>query len=201
MSDTITHPELVAALVKPGNDILAGLTAESADLWHAATGVAGEGTEICLAFLNFAIEGTLDKENLVEELGDMEFYLQQLRVNVGIERDELEGTDAEFLFSPEPVEMGKDRLVACRGERDLRQDASPLGQRQEPLVGMAQPLRVLLAHDDRHLEPGGRLEQEAGAGDDGLGAGNGRGQTGLDVDDEKKAPMTIEQHGRPRPWL
>ena len=113
MSDTITHPELVAALVKPGNDILAGLTAESADLWHAATGVAGEGTEICLAFLNFAIEGTLDKENLVEELGDMEFYLQQLRTNVGIERDELEGTDAEFLFSPEPVEMGSIVAVAA----------------------------------------------------------------------------------------
>jgi hypothetical protein len=109
----ITHPELVAALVKPGNDILAGLTASTTDLWHAATGIAGEGTEICLALLNFAFEGTLDSENLLEELGDMEFYMQQLRENLGITREDVEQTEGEFLFSAQPVEMAGIVAVAA----------------------------------------------------------------------------------------
>lgn len=113
MSQTITHPELVAALVKPGADILAGLTAETADLWHAATGIAGEGTELCMCLLNFAFEGTLDMENLVEELGDIEFYLQQLRTNLGVTREEILEAETEFLFSAEPVEMAGIVAVAA----------------------------------------------------------------------------------------
>ena len=113
MTQPITHPELVAALVKPGSDILAGLTDTTTDLWHAATGIAGEGTEICLALLNFAFEGSLDEANLIEELGDMEFYLQQLRTNVGITREDVEKTEAEFLFSPQPVEMAGIVAVAA----------------------------------------------------------------------------------------
>lgn len=30
----------------------------------------------------------LDRENVVEELGDLEFYMEQLRQNVGITREE-----------------------------------------------------------------------------------------------------------------
>ena len=110
---TITHPELVRALAKPGAAILDGLTPAMADLWHAATGVATETSELCEALLNFHNSRELDMENLVEELGDTEFYLQQLRTNLGVTRDEVLDSNGEFIYSPEPIEMAA--IVAVAG--------------------------------------------------------------------------------------
>lgn len=103
--EQITHPELVKALAKPGAAIVDSLTSERADLWHAATGVAGEATEICEALLTYASGELLDLENLIEELGDMEFYLQQLRSNVGIPYDELFMHEFDFSYSEDPAVM------------------------------------------------------------------------------------------------
>lgn len=76
----ITHPALVAALVKPGPDIVAQMTPDKADLWHAATGVAGEAGELLDAIKKVAIYNKpLDVDNVIEELGDLEFYMEQLR--------------------------------------------------------------------------------------------------------------------------
>lgn len=84
---TITHPELVAALVKPGATIAAEMTAAEADLWHGATGVAGETTEILEAVLAAELsDELLDMDNMLEELGDVEFYVEQVRQNLGINR-------------------------------------------------------------------------------------------------------------------
>ena len=78
----ITHPQLVAALVKPPIDIIATLSQYSTDLWHGATGVAGEAGEL----LEMVSGGIIDIENLVEELGDLEFYMEQIRQRTGINR-------------------------------------------------------------------------------------------------------------------
>lgn len=91
MTDTtITHPELVAALLKPGAAITSSLTDSLADLWHNGTGVAGEAGEILAALYPDDEEptGVLDRENVVEELGDLEFYLEGIRQNRGIDREE-----------------------------------------------------------------------------------------------------------------
>jgi hypothetical protein len=37
MNTTITHPELVTALVKSGQDIIDSLTPEKAHVWHMST--------------------------------------------------------------------------------------------------------------------------------------------------------------------
>jgi len=86
---TITHPELVSALVKPGATIAAQMTATEADLWHGATGAAGETTEILEAVVESELtDELLDMDNMLEELGDMEFYIEQVRQNLGISRDD-----------------------------------------------------------------------------------------------------------------
>jgi NTP pyrophosphatase (non-canonical NTP hydrolase) len=86
---TITHPELVKALLKPGSEIAANITPQEADLWHNATGVAGETGEILEAVMSATMNDlTLDHENMVEELGDLAFYLEGFRQNLGIDRDE-----------------------------------------------------------------------------------------------------------------
>lgn len=72
------HRRMVATLAKPGVAIKASLSPESCDLWHHATGAMTEATEL-LAYT--------DRENLVEELGDLEFYLVGVALNVGVTRD------------------------------------------------------------------------------------------------------------------
>lgn len=83
-----THPELVEALAKPGEDILASLTPEKCHLWHMASCIPGEGGELFDAVKRYVIYGKeLDMDNVIEELGDLEFYLEGLRSSLGISRE------------------------------------------------------------------------------------------------------------------
>lgn len=79
----ITHPEMVAALVKPGAAILDTLDPAKVDLLHMVVGVAGEAGEILECYERSTV-GSLDRVNMVEELGDIEFYLEGVRQNLGI---------------------------------------------------------------------------------------------------------------------
>lgn len=88
---TITHPELVKALAKPGADIAVSLMPQAADLWHHATGVAGECGELLEALIHGPQE--LDRINLIEELGDLEFYMEGMRQNIRITRQEVFAED------------------------------------------------------------------------------------------------------------
>lgn len=93
-SQSITHngidfSVMVSALVKPGQQIIDSLTPEKADLWHMATGVAGEAGELLDAIKKHVVYNKeLDRENVIEELGDLEFYMEKLRQNLGITREE-----------------------------------------------------------------------------------------------------------------
>lgn len=80
---TITHTQLVAALVKPPAAIIDWLTPFTADIWHGATGVAGEGGELLEAIL-FRKNGEYDRVNIREELGDLYFYIEQLVQRTGL---------------------------------------------------------------------------------------------------------------------
>lgn len=87
MSD-ITHPELVKALVKPPEAIAPQLTDHKIDLIHAVMGITGEAGELLDAVKKFVIyDKPLDADNVIEELGDMEFYMEQLRQRLGITRE------------------------------------------------------------------------------------------------------------------
>lgn len=86
---SIKHNEMVAALAKPGADIVATLSPESAHLLHMAVGVSGEAGELLDAIKKSAIYNKpLDRENVIEELGDLEFYMEGLRQGLGITREE-----------------------------------------------------------------------------------------------------------------
>lgn len=84
----ITHPEMVAQLAKPGADIVAQLKPNSAHLLHMAIGVSGEAGEILEAVIDCESFEEVDKENITEELGDMEFYLEGFRQRMGIKRED-----------------------------------------------------------------------------------------------------------------
>lgn len=83
------HHDLVAALAKPGADIVAELTADQAHILHMAIGVSGEAGELLDAVKKATIyQKPIDRENVVEELGDLEFYMEGLRQGLGITREE-----------------------------------------------------------------------------------------------------------------
>lgn len=74
------HAEMVAALVKPGEAIIQSLTPLKAHLWHMTSCVMGEVAELVQASI------ADDNENFVEELGDIEFYLEGIRAPLHITR-------------------------------------------------------------------------------------------------------------------
>lgn len=83
------HTRLVADLVKPPEAILRELTPAAVDVLHAAVGIATEAGELLDAAKKYAIYGQpLDRVNVIEELGDLEFYMEQLRQATGITRAE-----------------------------------------------------------------------------------------------------------------
>lgn len=65
------HSELVSALAKDGAEILQSLTPEKCHLLHMAVGISGEASELLGANVD-------DMDNIIEELGDIEFYLEGL---------------------------------------------------------------------------------------------------------------------------
>jgi NTP pyrophosphatase (non-canonical NTP hydrolase) len=85
----ITHPELVERLAKPGGDILAALTPADCHLLHMGVGVCGEAGELMDAIKKQTIyRKELDRANVIEELGDLEFYMQGIRAALDITREE-----------------------------------------------------------------------------------------------------------------
>ena len=83
------HKQLVKALVKPGYKILPELTLNDAHLLHMCMGVMGEIGELIDAVKKSIIyQKPLDLENVVEEFGDIEFYLEGLRQGLNIDREE-----------------------------------------------------------------------------------------------------------------
>ncbi len=85
----IVYSEMVAALAKPGEKIASELTGEDAHLIHMAIGISGESGELLDAIKKRAVyRKELDRENVIEELGDLEFYMEGLRQGLGITRDQ-----------------------------------------------------------------------------------------------------------------
>lgn len=85
----MTHSDLVSKLAKSGETIASEMTAENAHLLHMILGAAGETGELLDAIKKTVIyQKPLDIENVVEELGDVEFYLEGLRQGLGITREQ-----------------------------------------------------------------------------------------------------------------
>ena len=83
------HAKLVAVLAKPGQVIADEMTGFDAHLIHMAVGVSGEAGELLDAIKKRVIyRKPLDRENVIEELGDLEFYLEGLRQSLEITREE-----------------------------------------------------------------------------------------------------------------
>ena len=83
------YEEFVTSLVKDGHKIKQELTGNECHTIHMVMGISGEVGELLDAVKKSVIyRKQLDRVNVIEELGDIEFYLEGFRQSVGISRDE-----------------------------------------------------------------------------------------------------------------
>ena len=75
--DKVPYSLFVETLCKPGFQVLVDMKPADAHLVHMAMGVAGEAGELLDAIKKAAIyRKPLDRENVLEECGDLLFYIQ-----------------------------------------------------------------------------------------------------------------------------
>lgn len=85
----VNHPDMVKALAKDGNLIADEMSGVNAHMLHMAVGISGESGELLDAIKKAVIyQKPLDRVNVIEELGDLEFYMEGLRQGLGITREE-----------------------------------------------------------------------------------------------------------------
>lgn len=94
----IDYDEMVATLVKPGKDIKATLTDNDCHALHMAVGISGEAGELLDAVKRAVIyRKPLDRENVIEEIGDLLFYITGLCQGYGITIDECKEANIQKL--------------------------------------------------------------------------------------------------------
>lgn len=90
MSARNDYADFVASLTKSGETILDELTPHDASMLHLALGVCGEAGELADAIKKAAIyRKPIDLENILEELGDIEFYLEAIRQAYSMSRADI----------------------------------------------------------------------------------------------------------------
>lgn len=110
----MNHPSLVSALCKDGQEIKDTLTALDCHLLHMLIGLQGEVGELTDAIKKAIIyRKPIDLENVNEELGDIEFYLEGLRQALNTTREITLHLNIEKL-TKRYGEKYSDRLAALR---------------------------------------------------------------------------------------
>jgi NTP pyrophosphatase (non-canonical NTP hydrolase) len=82
------YSKFVKSRAKPSSDVVETFDASKAGLAHAILGIAGEAGELLDAIKKVVIyDKELDIDNIVEELGDIEFYMELLRQELDLTRE------------------------------------------------------------------------------------------------------------------
>lgn len=95
------------------------------DLLHAAVGISGEAGELLDAVKkNWAYGKPLDRANVIEELGDLEFYCCAMRMLAGVTRQEVLQANADKLA----VRYGNsysDAAAIARADKSVEEHIPP----------------------------------------------------------------------------
>lgn len=105
--EVIRYDDFVARLMKPDTDPMTAL--------HIGVGIAGEVFELDSPFSKWAWSGGMEAEHLVEEFGDVEWYLQAAQNFYGVTNvDAFVAVDR--LVSVTAIEAGWETLMANTGK-------------------------------------------------------------------------------------
>lgn len=85
-----TYSGFVASKVKSPDEIIKELNHSKAELIHYSMGIASEAGELLDAVKKHTMYNKeLDRDNVIEELGDLEFYMQAMRLVLGVTREQV----------------------------------------------------------------------------------------------------------------
>src|SRR6187399_1906676 len=127
---TVIYGEMVKALAKSGEDILKSLTPEKCEMWHHASCIQGEAGELFDAVKKHIIYNKIlevaDLTNVIEELGDLEFYMEGLRQAFNVTRQQTLDHNASKLskryqgaYSDQAAQVRADKEVPPREYKTL----------------------------------------------------------------------------------
>ena len=85
----IVFEDMVGALCKPGSDIKQELSEQDCHVLHMCVGLAGEVGEVLDALKKSIIyRKELDRANLIEEIGDVFYFIEGILQAYGITREQ-----------------------------------------------------------------------------------------------------------------
>lgn len=114
------------------------LPTEREELTHAVFGIAGEVGELVDAIKKHLFYGKqLDISNVVEELGDIEYYLQALRLNLKLSRTNILEMNIKKLEKRYPGRVFSNEAALARADKtptvvDVSNITLPASLRHEP---------------------------------------------------------------------
>lgn len=112
------HANMVLKLTKPGNEILSSLDAVKVNILHMTIGISGEAGELLDAVKKHVIYNKpLDRENMLEELGDLEYYMEGLRQCLGATREEIVALNIAKLSKRYPGLSYSDAAAQARADK------------------------------------------------------------------------------------
>lgn len=108
------YPDMVQSLFKT-----TGMDQKAEAMLHAAVGIAGEAGELLDAIKKvWAYGKPLDMEGVVEELGDLEFYLEALRQQIQVAREHVLQANQEKLAKRYPDGVYSDLHAQSRLDKE-----------------------------------------------------------------------------------
>lgn len=109
----IAYSDFVSERSKPGAYVIADLSPAKAHLLHMALGVSGEAGELVDAIKKHAIYGkSLDQQNVIEECGDLLFYIQGILNELNLTISEVMDMNVRKLSQRYPVAYSNDLAIA-----------------------------------------------------------------------------------------
>lgn len=111
---------MVYSLFKPGEDILSSLTDLDCRLIHAILGITGEAGELLDVIKRAVIyRKEIDVQHAIEELGDIEFYLEALRQDLHITRQKCLDANIDKLGIRYPNWKYTDTSAKARADKEV----------------------------------------------------------------------------------
>lgn len=135
----LAHSQMVTDLVKHGEDILTSLTPEKCNDIHMAMGISGEAGELLDAIKKYTIYNKpIDLENVVEELGDLEFYMEGIRQSLGITREQTLAANTKKLLTGKNARYSSGSYSDKQAqERADKKEAAPVKKPKLLIMGHA----------------------------------------------------------------
>lgn len=154
----ISYHVFVSELAKDPAAIVIALTEDKMDLLHGCIGVSGEAGELLDAIKKYAVYNKeLDRENVIEELGDIRFYMQLIMNRLCISDHEIITNNVKKLnkryekgYSDKAAQERADKVAEIDKVSSTEISNTPIREVIKTVPKITPPLEIEIAELDEH---------------------------------------------------